>query len=278
MAETRLDFPFIRPTPAPLPAPSRLSGLSPLGFALTLAALALIVASLGDVAPSPERLAEGGPRIARLVSRMLPPETDPAFLIRMGWSIVETLQIALVGAFFGVLVSVPFAWASARGVTPFGPFAFLFKAAVSLARTVPDLVWALIFVSAVGLGAVAGTMTVAVDTLGFCGRFFAEAMEETEPEPRQALEAIGANRWGVLFGAVIPDALPSMVNASLFALEKAVRSSVVLGLVGAGGIGQELKTAFDLFQYQKASAIILAVFVIVLAMEWLTDRLRARLR
>ncbi|MEE3100724.1 MAG: phosphonate ABC transporter, permease protein PhnE, partial [Pseudomonadota bacterium] len=72
--------------------------------------------------------------------------------------------------------------------------------------------------------------------------------------------------------------LPSMVNASLFALEKAVRSSVVLGLVGAGGIGQELKTAFDLFQYQKASAIILAVFVIVLAMEWLTDRLRARLR
>ena len=82
----------------------------------------------------------------------------------------------------------------------------------------------------------------------------------------------------MLFGAVIPDALPSMVNASLFALEKAVRSSVVLGLVGAGGIGQELKTAFDLFQYQKASAIILAVFVIVLAMEWLTDRLRARLR
>lgn len=278
MADRTLDFPGIRPAPAPLPPPSRLSGGSPLGFALIVAVLALIVASLGDVAPSPERLAEGGPRIARLVGRMLPPETDPAFLLRMFWSIVETLQIALVGALFGVLVSLPFAWASARGVTPFGRGAFLFKATVSLARTVPDLVWALIFVSAVGLGAVAGTMTIAVDTLGFCGRFFAEAMEETEAEPRQALETIGANRFGVLFGAVLPDALPSMINASLFALEKAVRSSVVLGLVGAGGIGQELKTAFDLFQYQKASAIILAVFVIVLAMEWLTDRLRARAR
>ena len=274
----RPDLAFRAPPALRAPPPSRWSGMSALSFALLMGVLALVVASLGDVAPSPERLYEGGPRVARLIGRMLPPETDPAFLARMGWSILETLQIALVGTAFGILVSVPIAWASARGVTPFGPFAFLFKGLVSLARTVPDLVWALIFVSAVGLGAVAGTMTIVMDTLGFCGRFFAEAMEETEPEPRQALEALGANRMGVLLGAVVPDAMPSMINASLFALEKAVRSSVVLGLVGAGGIGQELKTAFDLFQYQKASAIILAVFVIVLAMEWLTDRLRARLR
>ena len=84
-----------RATPLP-PAPGRLAGLSPLSFALLVAAGALVIASLGEVAPSPERLVEGAPRMARLVDRMLPPETDPAFLARMGWSILETLQIALV--------------------------------------------------------------------------------------------------------------------------------------------------------------------------------------
>lgn len=79
-------------------------------------------------------------------------------------------------------------------------------------------------------------------------------------------------------GAVIPDAMPAMINTTLFALELAVRSSVVLGLVGAGGIGQELKSAFDLFQYQKAATIIIAIFVVVLLMEWLTSRLRAAVR
>ena len=82
----------------------------------------------------------------------------------------------------------------------------------------------------------------------------------------------------ILFGAILPDAAPSLINTSLFALEKAVRSSVVLGLVGAGGIGQELKVAFDLFQYKNASMIILAIFVIVLVMEYVTDRLRASLQ
>lgn len=260
------------------PAPGRLAGLSPLSFALLVAAGALVVASLGEVAPSPQRLIEGGPRMARLVDRMLPPELDPAFLGRMGWSILETLQIALVGTALGVIVSFPVAFCAARGLSPFGRGAFLFKALVSFARTVPDLVWALIFVAAIGLGAVAGTMTIMMDTLGFCGRFYAEAMEDAEPEPKRALGAFGASRFGVLMGAVAPDAMPSLIATTLFALEKAVRSSVVLGLVGAGGIGQELKTAFDLFQYQKASTIILAIFAVVLAMEWATDRLRQRLR
>ncbi len=260
------------------PPPGRFARVSALNFALLVAVGGLILASLGDVAPSLGRLADGVPRIANLVGRMLPPETDPAFLARMGLRIVETLQIALVGTALGVLLAVPFAWASARGVSPFGAVAWAFRAVISLARTVPDLVWALIFVSAVGLGAVAGTMTIMVDTLGFCGRFFAEAMEDAEREPQEALEAFGASRFSVLMGAVIPDALPSMINTTLFALEKAVRSSVVLGLVGAGGIGQELKTAFDLFDYPKASAIILAIFAIVLVMEHATDRLRAKVQ
>ncbi|MEO1700582.1 MAG: phosphonate ABC transporter, permease protein PhnE [Pseudomonadota bacterium] len=257
--------------------PPRMASVSALQFTLWVVIGAVVIASITQVTPSPERLADGAPRIARLLSRMLPPNTDPDFLGRMFWKLVETLQIAIAGTVLGVILSLPIAWLSARGITPVPMLTFFFKGLVSLFRTIPDLVWALIFVVSVGLGAVAGTMTILVDTIGFCGRFFAEAMEDADKAPQEALDATGASRLSILLGAVIPDALPSLINTTLFALEKAVRSSVVLGLVGAGGIGQELKTAFDLFQYKNASAIIIAIFIIVLAMEWVTDRLRRAL-
>ena len=258
--------------------PARLEPGGALRFALLMGGAALVVAMMVPVTPSPERLAGGIPRLGSLLGRMWPPETDPGFLARMGWRLVETLQIALAGTVLGVILSLPVAWLAARRLTPLPRATFAFKALISLFRTVPDLVWALIFVVTVGLGAVAGTMTILVDTVGFCGRFFAEAMEDADPAPQEALEAGGAARGRVLLAAVIPNALPSMTGTALFALEKAVRSSVVLGLVGAGGIGQELKSAFDLFQYDDAATIMLAVFALVLAMEWITDLLRRRLR
>lgn len=255
---------------------ARFGRVPALHFVVFVSAAALIIAAVSDVSPSPQTLVQGVPRIGALLGRMLPPETDPAFLLRMVWWLLETLEIALAGTVLGVILSLPVAWLSARNLSPVPSIAFLFKGVVSFFRTVPDLVWALIFVVSVGLGAVAGTMTILVDTIGFCGRFFTEALEDSEKAPQEALEAIGASRFSILCGAALPDAMPSLINTTLFALEMAVRSSVVLGLVGAGGIGQELKSAFDLFQYQKASAIILAIFVIVLAMEWLTDKLRRR--
>lgn len=257
---------------------ARFPRVSALHFAIYVALGALLIASVTQVTPSPERLVNGVPRILKLLDRMLPPETDPGFLIRMSWRLLETMQIAIAGTLFGVLLSLPIAWLSSRGISPLPYGRFLFKGLVSLFRTIPDLVWALIFVVTVGLGAVAGTMTIVVDTIGFCGRFFAEAMEDADKEPQVALDAIGASKFNILMSVVLPDAMPSLINTTLFALEKAVRSSVVLGLVGAGGIGQELKSAFDLFQYQKASAIILAIFVIVLVMEWMTDKLRERVK
>ncbi len=224
-------------------------------------------------------MASGLPNMVDLLGRMTPPNLEPDFLLRIFWRIVETFQIALAGTAIGIALSLPIAWAAARGIGPFGAIgAFLFKALVSFLRTVPDLVWALVFVATVGLGAVAGTLTIVVDTIGFCARFFAEAMEDSDKEPQEALSAIGASRLNILFGAVLPDVMPSFINTSLFALEKAIRSSVVLGLVGAGGIGQELKVAFDLFQYKNASTIILFIFLVVLVMEWATDRLRAKVQ
>lgn len=258
--------------------PGRLTGFSPLNFVLLVALGAIILASMGQVSPSPQQLIDGVPGMINLIGRMLPPNTEQAFLGRIAIRILETFQIALVGAAIGILLSLPIAWCAARGVSPLGRGNILVKAFVSFLRTVPDLVWALLFVASIGLGAVAGTMTIMVDTVGFCGRFFAEAMEDAEKEPQEALSAIGAGQGSILVGAILPDIMPSMINSSLFALEKAVRSSVVLGLVGAGGIGQELKVAFDLFQYRNASMIILAIFLIVLLMELVTEKLRAHIQ
>ena len=261
-----------------LKAPDRFTGFSPLNFAILVALGGVVLASMGKVAPSPGQLVDGVPGMLNLVGRMLPPNTEPAFLSRIALRILETFQIALVGAAIGIVLSLPIAWCAARGVSPLGRGNFLIKACVSFLRTVPDLVWALLFVASIGLGAVAGTMTIVVDTVGFCGRFFAEAMEDAEKEPQEALSAIGARSGSILVGAILPDIMPSLINSSLFALEKAVRSSVVLGLVGAGGIGQELKVAFDLFQYRNASMIIIAIFLIVMVMEIITDKLRARIQ
>ncbi|MCC0055104.1 MAG: phosphonate ABC transporter, permease protein PhnE [Rhodobiaceae bacterium] len=257
--------------------PPRFSGLSALRFALLIAAAALIIAAISDVAPSPQRLIEGAPRMSRLIGRMLPPETDLDFLLRMAGRLLETIEIALAGTVIGVLPSLPVtAWLAARGLGGVPLVNLAAKAFISFLRTVPDLVWALIFIASVGLGAIAGTMTIVVDTIGFCGRFFAEAFEDADKAPQQALSAIGATRVSIMAGAVLPAVMPSLINTSLFAFEKAVRSSVVLGLVGAGGIGQELKVAFDLFQYRSASTIIIAIFIFVFAMEFVTDRLRTR--
>jgi phosphonate transport system permease protein len=144
-------------------------------------------------------------------------------------------------------------------------------------RTVPDMAWALFFVASVGLGPFAGTLTLVVDTIGFCGRFFAEAMAEVDPGPPEAMAAIGAGPIDIIVCATLPMARPSLVNTSLSALEKAVRSSVVLGLVGAGGIGAELATSMEMFRYDQAATIILMIFILVMTVETMSSQARAKL-
>jgi phosphonate transport system permease protein len=147
---------------------------------------------------------------------------------------------------------------------------------IAICRTVPDLVWALLFVAIVGLGPFAGVLAILVDKIGFCGRFFAEAMEEADRRPQEALRALGASPLGVIAGAVIPSATPGMINAALFSLEKATRSSVVLGLVGAGGIGIELQVSMDMFRYDEAATIIFSILVLVVCVEQASAWLRSR--
>lgn len=262
-------------TRLPAHLPGRFERPSALGFALIVGAVALVLSSFQGVGFSVVELWRGLPQMARIIGEMLPPDLERWDKVLA--SLVETFHMALAGTVLGVIPSVPLAVLACRTLTPGLPFYLGARGLVAIFRTVPDLVWALIFVVAVGLGPFAGTLALMVDTIGYAARFFAEAMEEQDKGPQEALSAAGAPRGGILVAAVLPAALPSMVATSLFCLEKATRGGVVLGLVGAGGIGMELKIAMDLFNYAEAAASILAILVLVLVVEQVAAWLRRRI-
>lgn len=246
-----------------------------LQFAVIVAVLAFVIWSFASVELSLERMQRGIPALGSILTRMWPPDLER--LPQILWSLLVTFQMALVGAILGLLLAFPLAVLAADGISPHPVLRMLSRGLIALFRTVPDLVWALLFVIAVGLGPAAGVMAIMVDKIGFAGRFFAEAMEETDKGPREALSAIGATRMGLIFSSVVPQAMPSFIATSLFSIEKAVRGSVILGLVGAGGIGVELKVAFDLFDYDTAATIIIAIFLLVLAVEQVSNWVRRRI-
>jgi phosphonate transport system permease protein len=243
-------------------------------FLAWVVALGLLVSAFRGTGFSAGDFLAGLPNIARIVGEMFPP--SPERLDKVLAALVETFHMALIGTFAGVILSLPLAVLATRHLTPHVALYHAARALIAFFRTVPDLIWALIFVVAVGLGPFAGTLAIMIDTIGFCGRFFAEAMEEADRAPQEALGALGAGRGSVVAAAVLPAALPSMVATSLYALEKSTRSSVVLGLVGAGGIGIELQVSMELFRYPEASTIILAIFVLVIAVEQAGAWLRRR--
>lgn len=234
-------------------------------FAAYLVAVLVIVWSAGGAGWSFADLIAGMPSIADFLSRSWPP--DISRMETLGKALIETFQMAIIGTLTGVILSIPLAILAARKLLGSHILSTIARAFIALFRTVPDLVWALIFVISVGLGPFAGTLALMIDTMGFCGRFFAEAMEDVDQGPREALTAIGARKIDIVACAIIPAALPSFITTSLFALEKATRSSVVLGLVGAGGIGLELKVAMDMFEYPLAATIIIMVFILVVIVE-----------
>lgn len=261
--------------PRPGLPPTRFTRPTPLAFALYVAAGALVLWSLQTSDISLSRFIDGLPQMARLLGEMMPPATDR--LDSVVKTLLDTFRMAIVGTLFGVILSLPLAICAARGLSPGRPVYYAARAMITFFRTVPDLIWAIFFVVTVGLGPFAGILALTVDTMGFCGRFFAEAMEEVDAGPQEALRAAGASGAGVIAGAVVPSAMPSMVASSLYALEQATRSSVVLGLVGAGGIGIELKAAIDMFEYDQAATIIIAIFLLVALVERVSSALRARI-
>ncbi|GAA6180476.1 MULTISPECIES: phosphonate ABC transporter, permease protein PhnE [unclassified Shimia] len=257
--------------------PNRMERPSAVAFLGYAFAIVIILWSFAGAGFSVEKVISSPPRFADFIDRAFPPNLEPKVLARLGWKMVETLQIALAGAVIGVIVSIPIALLAARGLIAAPWVNQTVRTALGFIRAVPDIAWALVFVVAVGLGPFAGMLAIAVDTVGFCGRFFADDMEAVEKGPAESLTATGARGLDVVACATIPAASPAFISTSLFALEKAVRSSTILGLVGAGGIGIELKVGFDLFDYPTAMSVILMIAVVVIGIEHMSGWARTKI-
>jgi len=254
-------------------APPRLPALK-IGAAAILLLL-VIGQSLIVVQARPAELVTGLRGMADLLSRSFPPAF--ASLPAQLWPVLETLDIALFGTVFGVLLALPLAWLAARNTSP-APFIYHgVRALIGVCRAVPDLVWALLFVTAVGLGPFAGALALTIHSIGMLGRLLAETIEDMDMGPMEALASTGAGRLQIFSHAVVPTVLPSLLGITLYRLDDNIRSSLVLGFVGAGGIGFQLLTAMNLFDYQTVSLLIIITFVLVIGAERGSALLRKRL-
>jgi phosphonate transport system permease protein len=242
---------------------------------LTLLGIAIVVQTFIVVEARPSDLITGIHGMADLIRRAVPP--DFSKLPSAVWPTIQTVDIALFGTMVGVVLAVPLAVLAASNITP-SRFAYYgARGVIGLARAVPDLVWALLFVTAVGLGPFPGGLALGVHSVGMLGRLFAETIEQMDMAPIHALELTGARRIQVFTHGIVPTILPALLGISLYRLDENIRSSLVLGFVGAGGIGFELLTAMNLFQYQEVSLLLIIIFVIVLGAERMSAALRERL-
>ena len=192
----------------------------------------------------------------------------------VGIKIVETLEIALWGTIIAVIVGLPLALLGARNVMPVASVRLAARSVVSFMRAVPELISALFLVIAYGFGPIAGFLALGLHGAGVLGKFFAEEMEHADPRPQEALTAIGAGRLAIWRMAILPQVMPSHIASTLYILDRNVRMATVIGLVGAGGIGQELKGRYDMYDYGHVGTILLAIFIVVLALDQLSARLR----
>lgn len=212
---------------------------------------------------------------SRLLQESWPP--DVAFLPRLIDPFIETLNIAIIGTIVGGILAVPVAVLAARNLTT-GPLVwFADRNFMNVLRTLPDLFWAMLFATAVGFGPVAGALALSVFTIAVISKLWSESLEAIDMAMPEAVRAVGGT-WlqMVQFGA-LPQGLQHYVSYALYAFELNVRASMVLGLVGAGGIGMILETQRANFEYERVTLIILVVLVAVLIIEQISSSIRRRL-
>lgn len=253
----------------------------------------LVVWSLRGSGFAPGTLASGRARenAARFLSGFLRPELGWSHLGDVARAAVETLQISIAGLVVGMAIGAPLAlvaastlasgageglggWQRGRRLLPYQAA----RGLLNLLRAVPELIWALVFITAVGLGPFAGALAIGVHSGGLLGKLWAEQLEGVDPAPVDAVRLLGVGRLGLATLAVFPQARQNLVSLTLYQWECNVRAATIVGFVGAGGIGQQLDVSIRLFRYSETATLVLAILILVFGADALSALVRRRLR
>ena len=194
-----------------------------------------------------------------ILSRMFPPDFSNLYILMM--SMLETIEIAMLGTLLAIILSIPIGLLSAKNIAPNYVIFFLARTVTIFFRAIPEFIMAMILVIAIGFGAMPGVIALGFHTMGFLAKFYAEAIEHINEGPIDALKSMGASKSQIISFGVIPQIMPSFIGNNLYILDRNIRMATMLGIVGAGGIGYELQSSFRMFDYQRVSAIIIIIFL-----------------
>ncbi len=221
------------------------------------------------------KLVTGLPKLGHWLAQAWPPKLSemPLFLQRMA----ETVAMAAIGTTVATMLAIPMAVVASRNITPFPRLYLPARWFLNALRGIDSFVFALLFVAAVGLGPFAGVIGIALHTWGSAAKFFADHIENSQLGPLEAVRTTGAGRYTAILYALLPDVLPVLLSTTLFWWEFNVRASTVLGVVGAGGIGLELKNSMDLLDFSRLFTIIALILVVVTILDQFSSWLRKRL-
>ena len=211
-----------------------------------------------------------------IFSRMLPP--DFSNFNELIFSMIETIEIAILGTFIAIMLSIPLALLSAKNIAPNIFVYFIARTITVFFRAIPEFIIAMILVIAIGFGAMPGVLALGIHTMGFLAKFYAEDIEHINKGPVEALKSSGASKRQIIAFAVIPQIIPSFVGNNLYILDRNIRMATMLGIVGAGGIGYELQSSFRMFEYPRVSAIIIIIFVTIFLIDGLSSYIRSKIK
>lgn len=234
-------------------------------------ALAVVLVQLGffDI----ERLGQSAQNLLRFSRELVPPDLSVSRLALR--ALLETVQMAFAGTLLGFLLAVP---VGVLGTASLFPLALVLPVRffVAVIRTVPSLLWGLLFVIVVGLGPLAGMLALAFYTLGYLGKLFAEFFEGTDPEVIEAIRGLGASKTQLARFVIWPESANAVLSQLLFLLEYNVRASTILGFVGAGGVGFYIQVYVQTLEYQRLATLLLLILGMVVAMDFLSAWVRRR--